>query len=323
MRESPLDLSCSCYRFSEYEINEGLIRPTAAAQKIKIIEYNPFDSLKDTLEKRPDHKPGINELPIHVSFSSIKSSKDALEWVNNYGLPFSYYTDTHSGKVSGSDFPNTINFPHLKPINSAPVDEICKHASLFYEAINLYNMIKNSQTEDIYKKMNNNIAKKNYDFIVYRSTFPSTGAYRKYVFDGIAKLWDNTPASAEPYSEEIFSESDPYYLSLQNAPIALAQEFLSKLLSYSTHSVRELLIFDQNLPEKPPKIAFIFSSLLALLYKMLFLDWSQGHSVIRCANKNCNKMFFPFNDKSEYCCKACGDCVRSQKQRDKKKANLL
>lgn len=323
MGDSPISFICDYYHFSEYEIKDGIIKPTASAQKMEIKKYNPFDFFKSKLYKRPDYAPKIDKLPIHVSFSAIKSNEDALEWVNNYGFPFSYYINIKNKDISYKNFPDSINSPELKPLNTLPIEEICKNAELFCSAIDLYNMIKKHQIDEIRKVVGNSIFKENYEYLWSKYNYQKDGAAKRHMTNKTAELWDNTPASDEPCPEEVFSESDPYYLSLQNEPISLAQDFLSMLISCSTNSVRETLIFDQNLPEKPPKIGWIFSSLLALLYKMLLLDWSQGYSVQRCANKNCNKMFVPFNDKSNYCCKACGDCVRSQKCRDKKKMAFI
>lgn len=323
MGNSPLNFICDYYRFAEYEIKNGIIGPTDSAKKMGIIKYNPFDFFKSKLDKRPKHTPKIEKLPIHVSFSAIKSNEDALEWVNNYGFPFSQFINIKNKNILCENFPYPVNSPDLVPLYTLPVEKICKNAELFCSAIDLYNMIKNNRIDEIRQVLAKSISKENYGYLWSKYKYQKDGAAKLHLINKVAELWDNTPASDEPCPEEVFLESDPYYSSVQNEPISLAQDFLSMLVSYSTNSVIETLIFDQNSPEKPPKIGWTFSSLLALLYKMLLLDWSQGHSVQRCANKNCNKIFVPFNDKSNYCCKTCGDCVRSQRLRDKKKMSCI
>lgn len=319
MNKLALHLSSKWYRFSNYEIIDGIIQPT---QNATVKVYNPFDfftSNMDFKQKNVNKSINVDDVHIHASFTSIFSEEDALKWVNKFGIPYARYVDK-KGKICGINFPSVNTSPSLKELPSIKVSNIVKNANVFRNTIILHDAIKSDRIETVRNIVTTNSFKYNYDFLMSKSPSGASFAYQQSLIDKIRNSWDNSPSISSHDESDDRITLDPYWVEAESNPIEIGQHYLSTLIAFTTQSVHETLVFEQDSNKKPsfiPKIGFKFGSLLALMYKMLFIDWTHGHSIRRCANKLCNNHFVPSNVKNEYCSDLCVNRAKSQRHRKK------
>ena len=330
-KSSAFNFNCQWFKYEEYEINNGIIKPTTNAMKKEVCEYNPFKYFTGNKRfKMPGNQPNIEDQQIHSSFAAILSEKDLLDWVNKFGMPYTCYFDRIK-KI------NRINFPTIPKSrtnfllsDSVETNRVLYDAEIFRQAIALYNAAKNNSEKDIRDIMSNPLLKYNYDCLstnLFRNSTAAEHEVTKKKIKKIAKLYDNTPAATEEEMKKFeesgnFANFDPLCEELEDDPIGVAQYYLSNLIKFTTQSVHETIIFEKNGSQNLPCISWEFSSLLSLLYKMLLLDWVQGYSVRKCANKNCNEHFVPSKESNIYCSEECKERAKAQRHRDKLKGLL-
>lgn len=318
MNQLVLHLSGKWHRFSSYEKNDGIIQPV---QNATVKTYNPFDFFTynmDFKQKNINKPINVNDLHIHASFASILSEEDALIWVNKFGLPYEQYIDKN-GNICDTNFPSANTDSSFKKLPSISASHVITNANIFRSTSSLYDAIKSGDTETVRNTVLTNSFKYSYDFLMSKSYSQPSVAYNQHILDELSKIWDDLPTvSNDDFNEEV--NHDPYWDEAYSDPIAVAQHYLSTFIAFTTQSVHETLIFEQTTDKnsfRTPKIGWKFNSLLALMYKMLFIDWTQGHSIRRCANKFCNTHFVPFNIKNEYCSDICVNRARAQRHRKK------
>lgn len=325
-KSTAFNFSCQWFRYEEYEIIEGMVKPTTKSMKQEVCAYNPFDYFTGNLRfKMPENKPDIKEQQIHSSFAAIVSEKDVLAWVNRFGVPYTYYFD----QIKKS---NIINFPTMPKSrtsfilsDSIETGRVLYEAAIFRQAIELYNAVKSSSEKTAREIMSNSNFKYRYDYLSASLYSNSTGAKHEITKKRLRELDEATKNIPLPTDEEFekfeesggFASMDPFWEELEEDPLGLAQNYLSTLVTFATQSVRETLVFEKAGSQNLPRISWEFSSLLSLLYKMLLLDWAQGYSVCKCANKKCNEHFVPSKKANIYCSDECKERAKAQRHRDK------
>lgn len=326
MSSSELAFNCEWHRYEKYEVKNGKICPTKEAMKSEKITYNPFDfytSEKDFTQKIND-RPKIDDLQIHWSFASIKSENDVFDWVSKYGLPY-YFYETKSENNNKLEKKNPFSLDKTvcnSQKNSLSMKEILKEAETFRNAIDLYNALKSGDSDSVFEIFAGSYERSTCKLLFYYGSSLNYESLSQHKCrDGnnnIVKLWHAVPAN-QPLPNKEPSTDNQVFIAANKDAFSIAQEYLSALISYSTQSVHETIKFTNAGSQSLAMIDFSFSSLLALLYRMLLIDWSKGHFVRRCADPRCNTYFVPLNDQNMFCSSLCKNRVKVEKFRNKKK----
>jgi hypothetical protein len=315
LEEFAFNLREDWYKWSAYELVKGFIKPTKGAT---IIRYNPFDFFTDTLDfKRKKGLRPLNERHIHATFATLdpNNTDEILRWVTAFGIPFSMHIDKDGGYRR--------NFPHI--INSHDIVDMVRLTDLagaietYKTVINVYNAVQSGLEEDLQYILGVVSTRSFYNYYQYleqqtRSVVPSE-AHDKVGMDALEELWDITPAytgNLEDYdvSRDLIDEC--------GGIVGLAKSYITRMLNHATQSVKEAHLFEEN----QLKIGWEYGSLLALLYKMLSLDWSKGKNVRKCDNLYCQEFYIPYSPTALYCSDVCSNRGRQQTYRKDNREKL-
>ena len=310
MNNACLPFNCEWYCYKSYQIKNGKIMPTKESKNDETIFYNPFDyyRIENDFRQKLNDRPSINDLQIHWSFASIKSEQSVFEWVSKYGMPYSIYgkDNSESNNEANRDFPlfPDANISILKK-NALNVKDIQKEAETFRNTIDLYNALKNNESETIWETFVRSYLRNIWRPLFYRNT------------DLNSSVINAVPLNMPIPNKEPLTEDEVIDTAAKDS-FLIANEYLTALISYSTQSINETIKFTKTGFPSFAVISYSCSSILALLYRMLLIDWSKGYSVRHCADPKCNTYFIPSNDKNVFCSSLCKNRVKVEKFRGKK-----
>ena len=276
----------------------------------EIILYNPFDfyTIENDFRQKLDDRPNINDLQIHWSFASINSEQSVFEWVSKYGLPYYIYgkDNGESNNELNRDFPLSpdANIRALKN-NALSIKDIQKEVETFRNTIDLFNALKNSDSESIWETFLRSYLRNTWQPLFYRDSDSSISVIN-------AVSLNNSILNKEPLTK------DEVIDAANKDSFLIASEYLTALISYSTQSVHETIKFTKIGLQSFAMVSYSFSSILALLYKMLLIEWSKGYSIRHCADPKCNTYFIPSNNKNMFCSSLCKNRVKMQNYRKDK-----
>lgn len=318
MDRNVIQINTRWYKWSDYELVDGVIKPVKGARSI---EYNPFDNYLDRLRmKKPVKKTSPRENYIHASFANIdyKNENEILEWVKTYGVPYSYYVDSSGERMKC--------FPQVPPQRSnsfakdmsdeLSISEIVSEIQAFRRTINFYSLIRQ-------KPINTS---------ALRECINQIGFQQEYLIT-TTNLDDRSPSSAHKafglqLIEEAFEKFDKPCYGLEELQTFeeeyggienIIEEYIQNVLNITTQSVTEIVRFHGD----QLQVTYQYGSLLALMYKMLVFDWTKSIEMRTCADNSCRRFFIPYHPSSIYCADECRNRVSAREYRQNHKQQIV
>jgi hypothetical protein len=320
MYKSAFDFQTKWYKWSDCELQDGVIKP---AKDAFTIQYNPFDFFTDKMQiKQSEQKiEPLEKRHIHTSFATLDTNnpEELLRWVKAFGMPYSVHIDKNGNhhKNFPVAFKDGTNWDIVDRIS---IDDLAGEISIFRNVVELYNATINNTEKDleyIRSVVSSRSFYNGYEFL--ERMMPSkdhSEAHRMAWMLPLEEVWNKTPAYTAEELQDYDSSRD--LVGECGGVVGLAKSFISLLLDFVTQDVREVHLFEG----KQLRIGWKYGSLLALLYKMLSLEWSRGRSVRKCANPYCGVFYTPYSPTTLYCSDLCSNRVRQQNYRKAHKDTL-
>ena len=289
------------YKWSKYVIQDGIIMKTPDSVKI---HYNPFDYYNNPniVAAKKSPRPETESRAIHLWFISldITDENSILNWVNRFGLPFSYYVfpDERTVCTFPEIFTNRYSSEFLAELSSNPFDDSAYHyndtqelsLTTFAETVTKCKLLVDYHKGILARdeeEINRILEEKIFQDLCYESSIDVRNR---------PEPWDEF-VNDEQF-RQTWDESGP---DSWDCKVRTFEGIIDEMLHGSVATIE----FDTSKKIAITKSRWGFSSLLSAIYRMFYLDWTSSRQIRQCAKRGCSEYFIAKRDDRLYCSHSC------------------